>query len=105
MARRSILVAGCFGILSSLFVIKSGDDSTRQIVHVQPMKFAALEGLYQGQEGAGLVAIGIMSQSEEDPENENIKDFSFQIEIPNFLSYMAYGDFGAFVPGIIDLIN
>ncbi len=105
LARRSIIVAACFGILSSLFVIMSGDNSTREIAHVQPMKFAALEGLYHGQEGAGLVAMGIMSQSEEDPDNENIKDFSFQIEIPNFLSYMAYGDFGAFVPGVIDLID
>jgi cytochrome d ubiquinol oxidase subunit I len=105
LARRSILVGATFGILSSLFVIWSGDGSTRQIVHVQPMKFAALEGLYHGQEGAGLVAIGVMTESEEDPENKNIKDFSFRIEIPNFLSYMAYGHFDAFVPGVIDLIE
>ncbi|KPL14523.1 MAG: cytochrome C oxidase subunit II [Bacteroides sp. SM23_62] len=105
LAKRSILVAATFGILSSIFVIWSGDGSTRQIVHVQPMKFAAIEGLYHGQEGAGLVAIGVMSQSEEDPENENIKDFAFRIEIPNFLSYMAYGHFEAFVPGVIDLIE
>ena len=69
------------------------------------MKFAAIEGLYHGQEGAGLVAIGIMSQSEEDPENENIKDFAVRLEIPNFLSYMAYGRFEAFVPGVVDLIE
>jgi cytochrome d ubiquinol oxidase subunit I len=105
LARRSMLVAATFGILSSIFVIWSGDGSTRQIVHVQPMKFAAIEGLYHGQEGAGLVAIGVMSQSEDDPENQNIKDFAFRIEIPNFLSYMAYGRFEAFVPGIIDLIE
>ena len=105
LARRSILVAAAFGFLSSLFVIMSGDGSTRQIVHVQPMKFAALEGLYHGQEGAGLVAIGIISQSEADPENENIKDFSFRLEIPNLLSYMAYGRFDAFVPGIVDLTD
>ncbi|MCK4855354.1 MAG: cytochrome ubiquinol oxidase subunit I, partial [Bacteroidales bacterium] len=83
LAKRSILVAATFGILSSIFVIWSGDESTKQIVHVQPMKFAAIEGLYHGQEGAGLVAFGIMSQSEDDPENENIKDFAFRIEIPN----------------------
>ena len=105
LAKRSILVAATFGILSSLFVIWSGDGSTRQIVHVQPMKFAALEGLYHGQEGAGLVAIGVMTEAEDDPENQNIKDFSFRIEIPNFLSYMAYGRFEAFVPGVIDLIE
>ncbi len=105
LARRSIAVASAFGILSSIFLIWSGDTSTRQIVHIQPMKFAAIEGLYHGQEGAGLVAIGIMSESAEDPENENIKDFSVRIEIPNFLSYMAYGKFDAFVPGVIDLVE
>lgn len=105
VAKRSIAVAATFGILSSLFLIWSGDISTKQIVHVQPMKFAALEGLYHGQEGAGLVALGIMSQSEDDPDNENIKDFAVRIEIPNFLSYMAYGKFDAFVPGVIDLID
>ncbi|MFC2114992.1 cytochrome ubiquinol oxidase subunit I [Bacteroidota bacterium] len=105
LARRSIVVATSFGILSSLFLIWSGDESTRQIVHVQPMKFAAIEGLYHGQERAGLVAIGIMSEAEEDPEQRNLKDFSFRIEIPNFLSYMAYGSFDAFVPGVLDLVE
>jgi len=105
LAKRSIVVAATFGILSSLFLIWSGDESTKQIVHVQPMKFAAMEGLYHGQEGAGLVAIGIMSKSDEDPDNENIKDFAMRIEIPNFLSYMAFGKFDAFVPGVIDLIE
>ncbi len=105
LARRSIMVAAIFGILSSIFLIWTGDESTRQIVHVQPMKLAAIEGLYHGQEGTGLVVIGILSQSEEDPEYENKKDFSFRIEIPKFLSYMAFGRSDAFVPGIIDLIE
>jgi cytochrome d ubiquinol oxidase subunit I len=35
----------------------------------------------------------------------NEKDISLRIEIPNFLSYMAYGDFNAFVPGINDLVD
>ncbi len=105
LARRSIVVSSVFGILSSLFLIWSGDKSTRQIVHDQPMKLAAIEGLYNGQEGTGLVVIGIMSPSEEDPGKENIRDFLVRIEIPNFLSYMAYGKFDAFVPGVIDLIE
>jgi len=105
LAKRSILVAGVFGIISSLMLIYSGDGSTRQIVHVQPMKFAALEGLYNGQEGAGLVAIGIMSTAPGDTNSRNVKDFAFRIEIPNILSYMAYGHFDAFVPGINDLVD
>jgi cytochrome bd ubiquinol oxidase subunit I len=105
LALRSMLVASVFGILSSVMVIFSGDGSARQIVHTQPMKFAALEGLYNGQEGAGLVAIGVMSTAPGDTNMRNVKDFSFRIEIPNFLSYMAYGHFDAFVPGINDLVD
>jgi cytochrome bd ubiquinol oxidase subunit I len=61
--------------------------------------------LYNGSEGAGLVALGLFSTSETDPNNENLKDFTMKIEIPNFLSYMAFLDWNAFVPGINDLIN
>jgi cytochrome d ubiquinol oxidase subunit I len=104
-AKRSMIVASVFGILSSVYLIFTGDSSTRVVVEAQPMKFAAIEGLYHGQEGAGLVAIGIMAESEEDPGNENIKDFSFSIEFPNLLSYMAYGNWDAFVPGVVDLID
>jgi len=105
LAKRSILIASVFGLISSLMLIYSGDGSTRQLVHVQPMKFAAIEGLYNGQTGAGLVAIGIMSTAPGDSNSRNVKDFSFHIEIPNFLSYMAYGKFDAFVPGVIDLVD
>ena len=35
--------------------------------------------------------------------DKNIKDFSFRIEIPNVLSYLAYGKWDAYVPGVIDL--
>jgi cytochrome d ubiquinol oxidase subunit I len=69
------------------------------------MKFAAIEGLYNGSKGAGLVAVGMFSSSETDPTNENLKDFNMKIEIPNFLSYMAFLDWNAFVPGINDLIK
>ncbi len=105
MAKRSILIASIFGLISCFVLIISGDSSTRHIATIQPMKFAALEGLYNGQEGTGLVAIGIMSQDQEDTTDRNIKDFSVRIEIPNLLSYMAYGDFDAFVPGINDLVD
>jgi len=101
-AGRSIAVATIFGILSSLYVIGTGDGSTRQLAQIQPMKLAAIEGLYQGKEGAGLVVIGILSDSKED---ENKKEFNFRIEIPGLLSYMSFGQWDAFVPGVVDLIK
>lgn len=105
LAKRSILVASVFGIISSVVLIVSGDGSAKQVAKVQPVKFAALEGLYEGEEGAGLVAIGIMSANSTDTSSRETKDFVFKIEIPNFLSYLAFGDFNAYVPGINDLVD
>jgi cytochrome d ubiquinol oxidase subunit I len=105
LAKKSILIASVFGLISSFYLILTGDNSTRTIAHDQPMKFAAIEGLYNGSEGAGLVALGLFSTSETDPNNENLKDFTMKIEIPNFLSYMAFLDWNAFVPGVHDLID
>lgn len=105
LSKKSILIASVFGLISSFYLILTGDNSTRTIAHDQPMKFAAIEGLYNGSEGAGLVAIGLFSTSETDPNNENLKDFTMKIEIPNILSYMAFLDWNAFVPGVHDLID
>lgn len=104
-AKRSIVLAAVFGLVTSLFTLLTGDYSAKVIAKHQPMKFAAFEGLNIGQRGAPLVAIGIVSTTPEDPNNENIKDFAFKIEIPNFLSYMAFSDFNAFIPGIKDLME
>jgi cytochrome d ubiquinol oxidase subunit I len=104
-ARKSIVVAAIFGFLASIYTVATGDSSARSVAHDQPMKFAAFEGLYNGSEGAGLVALGLISSSETDPSNENLKDFTLKIEIPNILSYMAFMDWDAFVPGINDLIR
>jgi len=105
VAKKSILVAAVFGLLSSLYTVWTGDASARTIANEQHMKFAAIEGLYNGSEGAGLVAIGMFSTSKYDPNNENLKDFNLKIEIPNFLSYMAFLEWNAFVPGVNDLTN
>ncbi|MFN8208303.1 MAG: cytochrome ubiquinol oxidase subunit I [Bacteroidales bacterium] len=104
LAKRSILIAAVFGLLSSVFAAFTGDTSARQVAQLQPMKFAAFEGLYDGQGGAGLVAIGVMN-NEADTSNNYFRDFRIKIEIPNLLSYMAYLDANAFVPGIHDLIR
>ncbi|MCF8303260.1 MAG: cytochrome ubiquinol oxidase subunit I [Bacteroidales bacterium] len=104
-AKRSILVAGVFGLISSIFTILVGDISGQLVAKNQPMKFAAIEGLYKGQKNAGLIAIGMFSTQNPEEARKNVKDFAFKIEIPNMLSYLAYRDFEAFVPGIEDIIE
>jgi cytochrome bd ubiquinol oxidase subunit I len=106
-AKKSILIASVFGITSSLFLIWSGDESARQMARVQPMKFAAMEALWEGQTNAPLIAIGLL-QKPAPPRTEGAyqeKDFAIKIEIPNMLSYMAFLDPNAYIPGVKDLVN
>lgn len=103
MARRSILIAAVFGLLSSVVLILTGDSSARQVAKIQPMKFAAIEGLYRGQEQAGLVVVGALGPQRGDTSGTG-KDFIFRLEVPKVLSYMATGSFDGFVPGINDLV-
>ncbi len=102
LAKRSIIIATTFGILASLFNIFTGDGSASIIARLQPMKFAAIEGLYEGKNNAGLIAFGIPKS--EKKINDNTKTLvQYKIEIPNLLSYLAFGNAKAFVPGIKDL--
>ncbi|MCD6091651.1 MAG: cytochrome ubiquinol oxidase subunit I [Bacteroidales bacterium] len=104
LAKRSIIVASAFGLLFTIMTGFMGDESAREISKTQPMKFAAMEGLYYGTTNAPLVAVGILK---DDPTVENPKkqDFLVEIQIPSALSYMASLDFDAYVPGIYDLVH
>ncbi|MDD4646083.1 MAG: cytochrome ubiquinol oxidase subunit I, partial [Bacteroidales bacterium] len=64
LALRSITIASVFGLMASLFLAVTGDGSAKQVAKTQPMKLAAMEGFYQGKEGAGLVAIGVLNNKE-----------------------------------------
>jgi cytochrome d ubiquinol oxidase subunit I len=106
LANRSILIASIFGLLSSLMVAFTGDNSARTLAQVQPMKFAAMQALYQGSEDVGLVAFGILKKSDEKIlVKKEIHDFVVKIEIPGLLSIMTGGSRDVYVPGIKDLIT
>ncbi len=103
MAKRSIIVASIFGLAASFATILTGDESARAVAKYQPMKLAAMEGLYQGSQNAPLVAIGLFGKP--DPEFLNKEEFAMKIEIPNALSYLAFLNPNAFVPGVADLVH
>ena len=103
-AKRSIIVAGSFGLLASGFIMMTGDGSARSVAHHQPMKFAAMENLYVGQQNAPLAAFGILKADPNAPGHKKM-DFNYLVEIPNVLSYMAFLDPNAYVPGIFDLVH
>lgn len=101
-AKRSIIIGSTFGLITSLFLILSGDESAHQVALKQPMKLAAMEGLYEGTKDAGIVAMGILNPKKTISNDE--EPFLFEVTAPYALSLLGYHDIHAFVPGIKDLV-
>jgi len=99
---RSIVIATTFGLIASLFTAYTGDGSAYQVAQIQPAKLAAMEGLYNGKNGAGLIVFGILNNNDNDRDED---DITMKIEIPKMLSILGYRNADAFVPGINDLVN
>ena len=101
-AKKSILVAGTFGLVISIFIIITGDQSARIMAKHQPVKFAAMENVQQGRSKAPLVVFGFLKEKKTNDITK--EDFAFKVEIPNILSSMAFLDPNAYVPGINDFV-
>ncbi|MET9689501.1 cytochrome ubiquinol oxidase subunit I [Streptomyces sp. NPDC006514] len=80
--------------LAGLLVALSGDTLAKVMFQQQPMKMAAAEALWEGQTSApfSVFAIGDVS------EGHNTVEWS----VPGLLSFLAEGNFTAYVPGIND---
>jgi cytochrome d ubiquinol oxidase subunit I len=102
MAKKSIVVASVFGLLSSGFVVFNGDESAYVVAQKQPMKLAAIEGLYKGQTAAPIVAAGILNPKKQPGDDQD--PFLVKVEIPYLLSLLANRSLNSFVPGVDDLI-
>lgn len=101
MAKRSIKVASVVGLGGMLLTLMMGHGSAVVVSQVQPMKLAAMEGLYKGSVGQSIVAFGLIKpDSEQTPDDPML----FSIDIPKGLSYLIDGNGETFVPGIEDLI-
>lgn len=103
MATRSIKVGGIVGAAGMLLTLWSGDGSALDVARVQPMKLAAMEGLYNGKCGQEIVAFGILNP--EKTAQNDADPYLFDISIPKGLSILATHQLNAFVPGVNDLID
>lgn len=99
----SIKVAGWVGLAGIVLTMWTGDGSAVEVSRVQPMKLAAMEGLYRGECGQGLVGVGILNPDKQPGDDRDAMLWGF--EIPKGLSILAKHDADAFVPGIDDLIE
>lgn len=102
-AIRSMKTGSWIGLIGMLLTMWTGDGSAVEVARTQPMKLAAMEGLYHGEKGQSLVGFGILNKDKNWDDAE--AEYLFSIDIPNGLSILARHDKDAFVPGISDIIN
>ncbi len=102
MAKRSIVVASVFGFIAASFVGMTGDEAAYEVSQHQPMKLAAMEGLYDGEVNAGAIGMGIVNSQKLAGDTQ--EPFIFAVKIPVVLSLLANREFNSFVPGINDLV-
>ena len=101
-ARSSLKVGAWVGLAGIIFTIWTGDGSAVAVAKVQPMKLAAMEGLYDGKVGQELVGFGILNNDKRPGDDQQA--IYAEISIPYGLSILANHDANSFVPGINNLI-
>ncbi|MDR2914806.1 MAG: cytochrome ubiquinol oxidase subunit I [Tannerella sp.] len=100
----SMKIGAITGLVSALLLAITGDSSSKNVAEYQPMKLAAMEGLYNGYEGVELIGFGVLKPGVSDVTN-NDDAFYFKIAFPKMLSWLATGNTNAYVPGINNLIK
>lgn len=104
-AIKSLWVGAIFGLISSVLIIWTGDGSAYHVAQRQPMKLAAMEGLYEGKTNADLLAIAVLNPEKTYNDSINPYIVSVKVPVPGLLSFLGYRDFNAFVPGVKDIIE
>ena len=82
-----------FGLISSIIVaVPTGDLTAKNVAKYQPVTFAAMEGLFDTEQGAEIVLIGQPNIKEKRLDNK--------IAVPNILSFLTYNNWNAEVKGL-----
>jgi cytochrome d ubiquinol oxidase subunit I len=82
-----------FGLISSLLVaFPTGDLTAKNVAKYQPVTFAAMEGLFNTEQGVEIVLIGQPNIKEKRLDNK--------IAVPNILSFLTYNNWNAEVKGL-----
>ena len=87
--RAGVLVGAVFSLVA---VFPTGDRNGSDVTKYQPVKLAAMEGLFESTRGAPLAIIGMP-----DVATRQLIDAIF---VPDILSFLAYGNFNANVEGL-----
>jgi cytochrome d ubiquinol oxidase subunit I len=93
-ARRSLRIALMFSVVSALGMLGLGHYHAVQVAHTQPVKLAAVEGLFDTKTRAPLCVFGI--------PNRDDGRLDKAVAIPGLLSLGAFGSMDAEVKGLND---
>lgn len=91
-SQTSMKIALSIAMVALVLQFFAGDRSGKVVAKHQPLKLAALEGVFETQKGAPLTLFGWI-----DEKNETIK---YQIAIPRLLSFLSFDDFDAEIKGL-----
>ncbi len=98
LAKRSMVVAASFGLLSALSVVVLGDESGYTLTDNQKMKLASLEAMWETEPApAPLTLIGIPNQDE--------RTTHFEVKVPALLGLIATRSLDKEVAGIFELVE
>jgi cytochrome d ubiquinol oxidase subunit I len=90
--KKALIIALSLGSIAAILQPFSGDFSAKDVARRQPIKLAAMEGLFETEKGAGLTVGGI--------PDEKAEITRYGLKIPYALSYLAYGNIHSEVKGL-----
>ena len=91
---QAVRIAFVFAAIASLVQPLVGDFAAKSVARRQPIKLAAMEGHFETQTQAPLLLGGI--------PDEDAGTTRYGIPLPGLLSFLAFGDTGAKVQGLLD---
>ncbi len=104
LAKQSIKIGAIVGLVATLLGALTGDNSAYMVAQTQPMKLAAMEGLYNGGTHQGLSVVALPGPFSQ-PDYENDVEPPYRIAVPNMLSILATHHADGYVPGVNDLLS
>jgi len=93
-AKASMKVGVAFAIVATMLQMISGDIAARTVVEEQPIKLAAMEGVFETTPGTPMTLFGWV-----DVKNRTV----LGPQMPGLLSVLAWGDASKPVQGLLDL--
>ena len=93
VARRSIKLGLVVAIIASIGMFLTGDTSSRQVANTQPVKFAAMNGLFETSQGVPMIIFAF-------PPSQTRPSDLPDLAVPNLLSLLTTFDANGRIQGL-----